>query len=65
MPPLGEMLADGEFISFGEHTLRVIHTPGHSPGSVLFYCESEKVLLGEQEARKYFGQFKKLAERID
>ena len=45
MPPLGEMLTDGELISFGEHTLRVIHTPGHSPGSVLFYCESEKVLF--------------------
>ena len=23
----------------------VLHTPGHSPGSVLFYCESEKILF--------------------
>ena len=32
-------LTDGEQIPFGNHMLRVIHTPGHSPGSVFFYCE--------------------------
>ena len=35
-------LDDGEIIKFGHHELKVIHTPGHSPGSVVFYCEEEK-----------------------
>ena len=45
LPPLGKLLADGEQICFGQHHLRVMHTPGHSPGSVVFYDEAEKVLF--------------------
>ena len=30
-------LADGQRIALGNHTLAVIHTPGHSPGSVTFH----------------------------
>ena len=36
-------LTDGELIPFGNHELRVIHTPGHSPGSVFFYCKEAGV----------------------
>lgn len=35
-PTLDKTLADGEPISFGHCKLEVIHTPGHSPGSVCF-----------------------------
>lgn len=35
-------LDDDEIIQFGHHQFKVIHTPGHSPGSVVFYCEEEK-----------------------
>ena len=45
MPPLGNDLSDGEVITFGNLQLKVMHTPGHSPGSVVFYCESEKMLF--------------------
>lgn len=45
MPPLGEPLADGQLIALGSHQLRVLHTPGHSPGSVLFYMEDEQLLF--------------------
>ncbi|MCR4958175.1 MAG: MBL fold metallo-hydrolase [Prevotella sp.] len=45
LPPLGDDLCDGELITLGTHTLQVLHTPGHSPGSVVFYCESEKKLF--------------------
>lgn len=38
LPSIGAPLADGDIISFGETTLLCIHTPGHSPGSVSFYC---------------------------
>ena len=45
MPPTGDMLQHGEVIALGNHQLQVLHTPGHSPGSVVFYCESESVLF--------------------
>ena len=32
-------------VAFGETVLRVIHTPGHTPGHVCFYAESEKILF--------------------
>lgn len=31
------LVADGDTIAFGTCTLRVIHTPGHSPGGVCLY----------------------------
>lgn len=40
--PAGRLLENGEKITFGNHVLQVIETPGHSPGSVVFYCEEEK-----------------------
>ena len=35
-------LEDNEVICFGEHELITLHTPGHSPGSVVYYCKQEK-----------------------
>jgi glyoxylase-like metal-dependent hydrolase (beta-lactamase superfamily II) len=42
MPAIGHYLADGEVIAFGHHQLKVLHTPGHTPGGVVFYCEQER-----------------------
>lgn len=42
MPAIGHYLADGEVITFGHHQLKVLHTPGHTPGGVVFYCEQER-----------------------
>lgn len=39
-------LNHGDTINLGEDELRVIFTPGHSPGSVCFYCEKQKILIG-------------------
>jgi hydroxyacylglutathione hydrolase len=39
-------LADGQTLHIGRHEVRVIHTPGHSPGHVAFYIPSENVLIG-------------------
>ena len=33
---------DGQHISFGALTLEVRHTPGHSPGHVILYCQTMK-----------------------
>lgn len=34
-------LADGDELALGEERLRVIHTPGHSPGGVCFHCSDD------------------------
>lgn len=42
---LGKYLTDGEIVRFGNTELKVIHTPGHSPGGVCFYSEKDGVLF--------------------
>lgn len=39
-------LQDADHISWGEDSLEVILTPGHSPGSLCFYAESQGILIG-------------------
>ncbi len=39
-------LAAGDMIPLGDNVFRVLHVPGHSPGSVAFYDEAEDVLIG-------------------
>lgn len=34
-------LNDGDTIKSGNHIFKIIATPGHSPGSVVIYCEDE------------------------
>ncbi|HEY32943.1 MAG TPA: MBL fold metallo-hydrolase [Dehalococcoidia bacterium] len=33
------LLGDGDTISFGDIALQVLHTPGHTPGSLCFYTD--------------------------
>ena len=40
-PAVGRFFATDEVIRFGHHSLQVLKTPGHSPGSVVFYCTEE------------------------
>lgn len=50
-------LEEGQEHSIGNLTFRVIHTPGHSPGSVCFYFEKEKVLIsGDTLFKGSFGK---------
>lgn len=45
-PPVpNRFVEEGDKISFGNTTLKVIHVPGHSPGSIVLYNEKEKFLL--------------------
>ena len=43
LPPIGRFLNDSDTITFGSHQLEVLHTPGHSPGGIIFYCKAEGV----------------------
>ncbi len=38
-------LKDGEVIDVGDLRIKVIHTPGHTPGGVCFYLEEQKILF--------------------
>jgi len=33
-PKVDGYLEDGEFLNLGDETIRILHTPGHSPGSI-------------------------------
>lgn len=36
-PPADIAVVDGDTVSFGQETLTVLHTPGHSPGGICLY----------------------------
>ena len=51
------MLRGGDEIKFGESTLRVIATPGHTPGGVCFYSEADGLLFtGDTLFREEVGR---------
>lgn len=41
--PAGEPLRDNEIIPLGHHQFKVIHTPGHTKGGVIFYSETDHI----------------------
>ncbi|MEZ0343536.1 MAG: MBL fold metallo-hydrolase [Caldimicrobium sp.] len=44
-PKADAVFEDGAVLNFGKSYLRVIHTPGHSPGSVCFYNDKEGIIF--------------------
>lgn len=44
-PPADRLLSDGDTIEVGKLNLDVLYTPGHAPGHVCFYLQSEGVLF--------------------
>lgn len=44
-PKPEKYLEHNQLIEIGELKIKCIHTPGHSPGSITFYFEHEKVLI--------------------
>lgn len=45
-PHATRLLHDGEKLTLGATTWRVLHVPGHSPGSIALGCETEGIVLG-------------------
>ena len=45
--PADKLLHDGDEILLGEERIRVIHTPGHSMGSVCLLCNDEFLITGD------------------
>ena len=44
-PGIGRRFEPDEKIRFGNHELKVLKTPGHSRGGVVFYCEKEHTVF--------------------
>ncbi len=56
-PPISKNLKNGQEITFGNTTLKVRETPGHSPGHVVFYNEADKaVFVGDVLFRDSIGR---------
>jgi glyoxylase-like metal-dependent hydrolase (beta-lactamase superfamily II) len=45
MPPIGQLLSDGDELFLGTTAVRLIHTPGHTPGSSAFYIPEAGLLF--------------------
>ena len=43
--PIDRPLADGDVISIGGMSLRVLHTPGHTPGSICLWIAADDVIF--------------------
>lgn len=60
IPPVQEILKGGQTLQLddeGDVCFRVLHTPGHTPGSCCFYCEKEHILLsGDTMFRHSWGR---------
>ncbi|MCL2839255.1 MAG: MBL fold metallo-hydrolase [Defluviitaleaceae bacterium] len=51
------LLKDGEIFEIGDTTLKIIHTPGHTPGGLCFYDEKNGVLFtGDTLFRESIGR---------
>lgn len=45
VPTIGKYIDENDIIEFGNQKLSIIHIPGHSPGSLVFYNEKQNVLV--------------------
>ena len=68
--PAALALRDGDVLYLGEHAIRVLHTPGHTPGGVCFvtdnYLFSGDTLFpgGPGNTRSSLGNFPQIIESV-
>lgn len=57
MPAIGQLLSDGDELLLGTTAVRLIHTPGHTPGSSVFYIPDAGLLFsGDTLFRESIGR---------
>lgn len=45
LPAIGRYIEEGEIIQLGKTSIQVLHTPGHTPGGLSFYIESDHIIF--------------------
>jgi len=55
--PAEQCLRDGDVLQLGEETIRLLHTPGHSPGSSCFLCNDSFLLTGDTLFANGYGRY--------
>lgn len=57
-PNITHFLNENDTVTFGNSTLNVLFTPGHSPASISFYCpQSQFVIAGDVLFRGSIGRY--------
>ncbi|MBO5720031.1 MAG: MBL fold metallo-hydrolase [Bacteroidales bacterium] len=72
VPELKNIIKEGDIIKIGNYPLIAISVPGHSPGSLCYYCKEEGILFSGDVLFKesigrtdlYGGSYKALNENI-
>lgn len=44
-PTIGKYIDEDDIIEFGNQKLSIIHVPGHSPGSIVFYSQDNGIVV--------------------
>lgn len=50
-------LAEGDVLKLGDEEIRVLHTPGHTQGSVCFLCADNILITGDTLFDRGFGRY--------
>jgi hydroxyacylglutathione hydrolase len=53
IPEKGKYVKENEIITFGNHQLKVLHTPGHTPGSVTYFDEKSRLAFSGDTLFRY------------
>jgi glyoxylase-like metal-dependent hydrolase (beta-lactamase superfamily II) len=52
-----KILGDGDVLTLGDEQIRVLHTPGHTEGSVCFLCGEKILITGDTLFDRGFGRY--------
>lgn len=55
--PANRLLNDGDEISLGGQSIRVLHTPGHTPGSICLRCGEDDLITGDTLFDGNYGRY--------
>jgi glyoxylase-like metal-dependent hydrolase (beta-lactamase superfamily II) len=64
LSPPDRVLEDGDHIKIGDLGIKVIHTPGHSEGTIALYLESENTILTRHADALHVHELSKLPDHV-
>ncbi len=56
-PPPDLTVEEGDELKIGNSYFKVLHTPGHSPGSIVLYCPKELSVVGDLIFKDSIGRY--------